>query len=62
MNKGFFSKSEITKQHIPRTPRCGLCGWCDKVYVFMQDGWKESVGLNAEIKIAKELGKPIIYI
>ncbi len=26
MNKGFFSKSEITKQHIPRTPRCGLCG------------------------------------
>ncbi len=26
MNKGFFSKSEITKQHTPRTPRCGLCG------------------------------------
>ncbi len=26
MNKGFFSKSEITKQHIPRTARCGLCG------------------------------------
>ncbi len=26
MNKGFFSKTEITSQHIPRTPRCGLCG------------------------------------
>jgi len=26
MNKGFFSKAEIATQHIPRTPRCGLCG------------------------------------
>ena len=26
MNKGFFSKSEIATQHVPRTPRCGLCG------------------------------------
>lgn len=26
MNKGFFSKAEITKQQTPRTPRCGLCG------------------------------------
>ncbi len=26
MNKGFFKKSEIAKQHTPRTARCGLCG------------------------------------
>ncbi len=36
--------------------------WCDKVYVYMQDGWEESVGVTAEIAIAKELNKPIIYI
>ncbi len=36
--------------------------WCDKVYIFMQPGWRESVGVTAEIKIAEELNKPIIYI
>ncbi len=36
--------------------------WADKVYVLMQDGWKDSVGVNTEIEIAKEFGKPIVYI
>lgn len=36
--------------------------WCDKVYILMQDGWKDSVGVNTEIEIAKQMGKPIIYI
>ena len=30
--------------------------------VLMLDGWVESVGVQAEIKIAKELGIPVQYI
>ncbi len=75
MNKGFLVFSPISHTHpillagdLPKGWEFWeeydrtFIEWCDKVYVFMQDGWKESVGLNAEIKIAKELGKPIIYI
>jgi hypothetical protein len=36
--------------------------WCDEVYVGTVEGWKESVGVNAEIKIAQELNKPIFFI
>jgi len=36
--------------------------WCDELYVVMLNGWKESVGVNAEMEIAKRLGKPIKYI
>ncbi len=36
--------------------------WADELYVLMQPGWKESVGVTAEIKIAKSMGKPVIYI
>lgn len=35
---------------------------CDAVWVAMMDGWRESVGVTAEIKIADELGKPVRYI
>lgn len=35
---------------------------CDELYVLMLDGWAESVGVTAEIGIAKELQKPIRYI
>ena len=35
---------------------------CDRVWVLMLEGWKESTGVNAEIKIAEELGKPVEYI
>jgi hypothetical protein len=35
---------------------------CSKLYVLMLDGWKESSGVTAEIKIAKELGIEIEYL
>ena len=36
-------------------------GHCSQVWVLTLDGWKESQGVQAEIAIARELGKPIIY-
>jgi len=35
---------------------------CGKMYVLMIDGWKESIGVQAEIKIANEMGIDIIYL
>ena len=35
---------------------------CDEVVVLMLDGWRESVGVAAEIRIAGELGKPVRYL
>lgn len=35
---------------------------CDRMYVFMLDGWEESNGVQGEIAIAKELNIPIEYI
>lgn len=35
---------------------------CKKLIVVMLDGWKESTGVNAEIKFAKELNIPIEYL
>ena len=35
---------------------------CTKLIVLMLDGWKESKGVAAEIKIAEKLGIPIVYI
>jgi len=32
---------------------------CDEVVVLMLEGWRESVGVAAEIRIAGELGKPV---
>lgn len=34
----------------------------DEVVLLMLDGWQESVGVQAEIQIARELGKPIRYL
>lgn len=36
--------------------------WADEVHVMKLNGWKESVGVQAEIKRAEELGKIIKYI
>lgn len=36
-------------------------GVCEEVVVLCLDGWKQSAGVTAEIKIAKELGKRITY-
>lgn len=33
----------------------------NEVWVFMQDGWKESVGVQAEIDYARKNNKPIVY-
>ena len=35
--------------------------WCDYLIVIMMDGWKESTGVIAEIKIAETLNKPVYY-
>ena len=35
---------------------------CDKVFVLMLDGWRESIGVQAELKIAERLRLPIEYI
>lgn len=35
---------------------------CDELWVLMSDGWKESVGVRAEIEYASGLGLPIKYI
>jgi len=36
--------------------------WCDELWVLMLPGWKKSIGVQAEIKIANEMGKYIHYI
>jgi nucleoside 2-deoxyribosyltransferase len=35
---------------------------CDEVVVLTLDGWRESEGVQAEIRIAGELGKPVRYL
>lgn len=35
---------------------------CDKLIVLKLDGWEESIGVQAEIKIAEELGIPVEYM
>jgi len=35
---------------------------CDEVVVLMLNGWQESVGVQAEIAIARELGKPVTFL
>ena len=35
---------------------------CSEVQVLMLDGWEESQGIQAEICLARELGKPVIYL
>lgn len=36
--------------------------WADELYVYCQEGWRESTGVQAEIKLAKKLNKPIIMM
>ncbi len=37
-------------------------GRCDEVLVLMLDGWEESVGVREEIRIAREMGKPVRFL
>lgn len=39
-----------------------LISRCDELHVLMLDGWRESVGVTAEIAIAERLNKPVKYI
>ena len=36
--------------------------WADAVFVLRLDGWAESIGVQAEIKLAEEIGKPVAYL
>jgi len=35
---------------------------CDEVVVLLLDGWRESRGVQAEIRLAENLGKPVRYL
>jgi len=35
---------------------------CDEVVVLMLDGWEASVGVREEIRIAREIGKPVRFV
>jgi len=35
---------------------------CYKLVVLMQDGWRESVGVQAEISIARDMGLPVEFM
>jgi hypothetical protein len=35
---------------------------CDKLWVLCIPGWRESSGVTAEIKIARQQGKPVWYV
>lgn len=75
MREGLMVFSPISKTH-PISEKCGLpTDWafwekydriaigCSKaLWVLTLDGWRESVGVRAEIKIAEELGKEIVYL
>ena len=43
----------IDREHLAR---------CDEVVVLTLDGWRESEGVQAEIRIAAELGKRVRYL
>ena len=74
MARGHLVFSPIAHTH-PIAVKCGLPrGWefwdrydremiaaCEKLVVVMMDGWRESKGVNAEIDIARSLGKPVEY-
>ena len=75
MQRGEFVFSPISHTH-PIAEQCELPkGWdfwhkydramlsrCSKLYVLALEGWMESVGVAAELKIAHELNIPITYI
>ena len=40
----------------------GFLEHCNEVIVLTLDGWDESLGVQGEIRIARELGKPVRYL
>lgn len=75
MKKGMLVFSPISHTH-PIAVDCDLPkGWdfwhqydrafieaSERMFVLMLDGWQQSIGVAAEIKIAEELGIPVEYI
>jgi nucleoside 2-deoxyribosyltransferase len=47
----FWERHDL--QHLTR---------CDEIVVLTLDGWRESEGVHAEIRISKELGKQVRYL
>src|SRR5882762_760617 len=39
-----------------------LISRCDELHVLMLDGWKESVGVTAELALAEKLNRPVRFI
>lgn len=35
---------------------------CDELWVLLEDGWEESIGVQAEIKFALDHNKPVKYV
>jgi len=35
---------------------------CDEVWVLTLDGWRESRGVQAEIVLARQMGKPVVLV
>ena len=75
LNEGKFVFSPISMSHPVAEDASLPTSWeywlfydelllsrCDELIVLMLDGWKESVGVTAEIEIAKRLGKPISFL
>lgn len=74
--RGFFVYSPISHTHPIKEATDSLDGdwqfWaaydermishCDKLMVFTLHGWEASVGVTAELRIAKKMNKPISYI
>ena len=37
-------------------------GWCDELWVYTANGWKESIGVEEEIKLAYKMDKVVRYV
>ena len=75
MLEGNIVFSPISMSH-PIASQCDLPGdwefwkkfdeafieWCDELHVVCLEGWGISKGVQAEMKIAKMMGKPIVLI
>jgi len=75
MNNGYNIFSPILNSHEPSVQHGLPCTWdfwsridkeyiavCGEVLVLMMEGWQDSVGLNAEVEYAQQIGLPIKYI
>jgi len=75
MNEGYCVFSPISHSH-PIAEQCDLpkgydfwqswnkpfIEWCDELHVVTINGWKESTGVQDEIRMAEDMGKEVIFI